>query len=373
MRTLEGNGFLDYFEDLEDPRLDRKKFYPVNEILLTTLLSIICGADSWNDIELFGKAKISYLRQYLPYVNGVPSDDTFRRFFRRINPEEFRSRFVKWMKNFPLPTGVIIALDGKVSRHTFDGDDKAALHMVSAFASEMRLVLAQMAVPDKTNEIKAIPELLDWLDIQGAIITIDAMGCQREIARKIIDKGADYVLALKGNQELLSVDVEKLFTEQDLREGFGYEEDQTVDGDHGRIETRRCRAILAPKVLIQRHDWPGLKSIIEVYSIRELKNKIEEEKRYYLTSLPREARKLNHAIRQHWGIENSLHYVLDISFRDDDSRIRKGNAPENIAIIKHAALNLLQKSKRPRESIKGLRKVAAWDETRLSEIFTKIL
>jgi predicted transposase YbfD/YdcC len=373
MNRLEENGFLDYFEDLEDPRLDRKKLYPINEILLTTLLSIICGADSWNDIELFGKAKISYLRQFLPYANGVPSDDTFRRFFRRINPEEFRSRFVKWMKTFPLPANVIIALDGKVSRHTFDGDEKAALHMVSAFASEMRLVLAQMAVPDKTNEIKAIPELLDWLDICGAIITIDAMGCQREIAQKIINKGGDYVLALKGNQELIATDVEKLFTQQDLLEGFGYEESQTVDGDHGRIETRRCRAMLIPEVLKRRHSWPGLNSIVEIYSIRELKDKVEEEKRYYLTSLPQEAKKLNHAIRQHWGIENSLHHVLDISFRDDESRIRKGNAPENIAIIKHAALNLLQKSKGPRESIKALRKIAAWDENRLSDIFNKIL
>lgn len=373
MNRLESNGFLDYFEDFEDPRLDRKKLYPVNEILLTTLLSIICGADSWNDIELFGKAKIGYLRRFLPYANGVPSDDTFRRFFRRINPEEFRSRFAAWMKSFPLPADVIISLDGKVSRHTFDGDEKAALHMVSAFASEMKLVLAQMAVPDKTNEIKAIPELLDWLDIQGAIITIDAMGCQREIAQKIIDKGADYVLALKGNQEFLATDVEKLFTQQDLLEGFGYEECQTVDGDHGRIETRRCRTILAPDILMRRHNWPGLKRIVEVYSIRELKDKTEEEKRYYLTSLAGKAEKINHVVRQHWGIENSLHYVLDISFRDDDSRIRKGNAPENIAIIKHAALNLLQKSKRPRESIKGLRKVAAWDESRLTDIFTKIL
>ncbi len=191
--------------------------------------------------------------------------------------------------------------------------------------------------------------------------------------QKIIDKGAEYVLALKGNQAQLSVDVEKIFTDPALRDGFGYEEHQTVDGGHGRIETRRCRVILVPKILEQRHNWPGLKSLVEVYSIRELRNKVEEEKRYYVTSLPRDAQKLNHAIRQHWGIENSLHHVLDISFRDDESRIRKGNAPENIAIIKHAALNLLQKNKRPRESIKGLRKIAAWDETRLSEIFTKIL
>ena len=180
-------------------------------------------------------------------------------------------------------------------------------------------------------------------------------------------------MALKGNQGQLSADIDKLFTQKDLREGFGYEEYQTVDGEHGRIETRRCRVILTPNVLVQRHNWPGLKSVVEVYSIRELKDKTEEEKRYYLTSLPQDAQKLSYAIRQHWGIENSLHHVLDISFRDDDSRIRKGNAPENIAIIKHAALNLLQRSKRPRESIKGLRKVAAWDETRLTKIFTKIL
>lgn len=373
MKTINGEGFLDYFVDLEDPRLDRKKLYKVSEILLVTLLSVICGAEGWQDIEDFGKAKLTYLRRYLPYENGIPSDDTYRRFFRRIDPEEFRTRFCKWMQNLPLPADRIIAIDGKTSRHTFDGDEKKALHMVSAFASETRLVLAQMAVPEKTNEITAIPELLDWLDLNGAIVTIDAMGCQREISQKIIDKGGDYILSLKGNQEALEADVKNLFNEESLLKGFGFEEHTTTDSDHGRLENRRCRVMSVPEVLIKRHNWPGLQSVIEIYSTREFKDKTELEKRYYLTTLPLDPIKISNAIRKHWGIENSLHYILDVSFRDDDSRIRKGNAPENIGIIKHAALNLLQKSIRPRESIKRLRKVAAWDENRLTEIFSKIL
>jgi predicted transposase YbfD/YdcC len=240
----------------------------------------------------------------------------------------------------------------------------------------MNLVLAQMAVPEKTNEITAMHTLVEWLDLEGAIVTIDAMGCQRELAEKIVKKDCDYVLALKENQKNLHDDVESLFQDTRLLEGFGYEEDESVDGGHGRIETRRCRVMTVPEILIKRHDWPGLTSVVEIYSIRELKNKNkeytrDEYKRYYITSLSRDAKKISYAIRQHWAIENGLHYVLDISFRDDDSRIRKGNAPENIAIIKHAALNLLQKSKKPRESIKGLRKLAAWDETRLTNIFTK--
>jgi len=373
MKEIDGEGFLDYFGDLEDPRLDRKKLHSVSEILLVTLLAVICGAEGWQDIEDFGKAKLAYLQRYLPYANGIPSDDTYRRFFRRIDPKEFRTRFFKWMQSLPLPADRIIAIDGKTSRHTFDGDEKKALHMVSAFASETRLVLAQMAVPEKTNEITAIPELLEWLDLNGAIVTIDAMGCQREIAQKIIDKGGDYILSLKGNQEALETDVRKLFLEESSLVGFGFKENITTDADHGRIETRRCRVMSAPEILIKRHNWPGLESIVEMYSTRELKDRTELEKRYYITTIPVDPPKISHGIREHWGIENGLHYILDISFRDDDSRIRKGNAPENMGIIKHTALNLLQKSIKPRESIKRLRKVAAWDENRLTEIFAKIL
>lgn len=377
MEKEETLGFLDYFKDLEDPRIDRKKFYLISEILLATFLAVICGADSWNDIEIFGKSKIDYLMKFLPFPNGAPSDDTYRRFFRCIAPEEFRKRFVQWMKNLPLPPHTLIALDGKVSRHTFDGDEKNALHLVSAFASEMRLVLGQMAVPDKTNEIKAVPELLEWLDIQGAVVTGDALLCQREISQKIIDKKADYILGVKGNQPSLETDIVNVFLKEDLLKGFGFEEHETLDAGHGRIETRRCRVMKVPDVLRRRHNWPGLQTCVEVYSTREFKNKPskkkEEECRYFITSLPPDPVKINHAIRQHWSIENSLHYVLDIAFRDDDSRIRRGNAPENIAIIKHAALNLLQKNKRPRESIKGLRKAASWNENRLTEIFTQSL
>lgn len=371
--TKKTANFLDYFNDLDDPRLDRKKFYPIEEILLITFLAVICGAESWNDIENFGKAKLPYLRKYLPFNNGTPSDDTFRRLFRCLASSEFQKRFASWMKTVQLPNERVISVDGKVSRQTFDGDDKAAIHMVSAFASELRLVLAQTSVDSKSNEIKAIPELLEWLDLEGAIVTIDAMGCQKNICKKIKEKQGDYVIALKGNQEALHKDAENLFSDPALLEGFGFDEHINIDGGHGRIEERRCRVITVPSVLLNRHDWPGLQSIIEIESKRELKTKSSFEKRYYISSLPADAKKLGDIIRQHWGIENGLHYILDVSFNDDASRIRKGNAPENMAIIKHTALNLLQKNKKTRESIKGLRKIAAWSDERLDDIFNQIL
>ncbi len=365
-------GFLDFFEDLEDPRLDRKKLHGVSEIMLVTLAGVICGAEGWIDVEKFGKAKLTELRKYLPFENGIPSDDTLRRFFRRINPQSFKDRFVAWVKTIKLPAENTIAIDGKISRHTFDGD-KAALHMVSAFASESRLVLAQTAVDTKSNEITAIPFLLKWLDLKGAIVTIDAMGTQREIAEQINVAGGEYVLSLKGNQGTLNEDVRLLFTDETSLREMGLEVIETVDGDHGRIETREYRSILMPDILKKQHNWPGLNTIIELNSKREIKKTgaVEGEKRYYISSLPNDIDKISKAIRSHWSIENGLHYVMDISFRDDDSRIRQGNAPENITVIKHVALNMLQANKQKRESIKGLRKVAAWDHDRMHNILAQ--
>jgi hypothetical protein len=365
-------GFLDFFEDLEDPRLDRKKLHGVSEIMLVTLAGVICGAEGWIDVEKFGKAKLTELRKYLPFENGIPSDDTLRRFFRRINPQSFKDRFVAWVKTIKLPAENTIAIDGKISRHTFDGD-KAALHMVSAFASESRLVLAQTAVDTKSNEITAIPFLLKWLDLKGAIVTIDAMGTQREIAEQINVAGGEYVLSLKGNQGTLNEDVRLLFTDETSLREMGLEVIETVDGDHGRIETREYRSILMPDILKKQHNWPGLNTIIELNSKREIKKTgaVEGEKRYYISSLPNDIDKISKAIRSHWSIENGLHYVMDISFRDDDSRIRQGNAPENITVIKHVALNMLQANKQRRESIKGLRKVAAWDHDRMHNILAQ--
>jgi predicted transposase YbfD/YdcC len=368
MTKKEEEGFLDFFEDLEDPRIDRKKLYPVNELLLQTLAAVICGSEGWLDIEAFGHEKIDYLRQFLPYENGTASDDTLRRFFRSINPKDFQERFVKWTESLSELNKKLISIDGKVSRHTFDNDQNP-LHLVSAFASESRLVLGQAKVSDKSNEITAIPELLSLLDLGGSVITIDAMGCQRAIAEQIQQAEADYVLSLKGNQSTLHNDVKLLFEDVHVLKTLEEENECVqVDGDHGRIETRRCKVLKMPIELTKIHNWPGLRTVVEIESTRDFNNTIEHEKRYFISSLEIGAKDMLHTIRSHWAIENSLHYVLDIAFRDDESRIRKGNAPMNIGIIKHAALNLLRKNQAKRQSIKGLRKIAGWNNERLTQI-----
>lgn len=359
--------FLDFFEGVDDPRIERCKLHPVKEIFLVTLMAVICGAEGWIDVEFFGRSKIDFLRRYLSFANGIPSDDTLRRFFRRLNPQVFRERFMAWVKTLSLPEETVIAIDGKTSRHSGD-KDKSPLHMVSAFASESRLVLAQTKVPEKTNEITAIPDIVSWLDIKGAIITIDAMGCQKNIAEKITSQGGNYVLALKGNQGLLHEDVKQVFSDKAYLQTLQPDVFKEVDGGHGRIEERICRVVNCPDSLISGLLWPGLKTLVEVESRREFSSHCQFEKRYYISSLPKDAKTIAHAVRSHWGIENGLHWILDVSFRDDESMIRQGNAPENIAIIKHTALNLLQQSKRKRESIKRLRKVAGWDDRRLHAI-----
>lgn len=359
--------FLDFFSTIEDPRIDRCKLHPISEILLLTLAAVISGAEGWIDIERYGHLKLDFLRRFFVYENGVPSDDTLRRFFRRINPKVFQEHFVKWVKSLSSTDEQLISIDGKVSRRSFDTNQKA-LHMVSAFASECRLVLAQTKVSDKSNEITAIPELLAWLDLQGSIVTIDAMGCQKEIAKQIIEKEGDYVFSLKGNQGTLHDDVQSLFRSFPALRDLGLEEHKTVDGDHGRIEERTYRVINIPRLFTKKHDWLGLSTLIEVSSKQEIKGVIQTEKRYYISSLAKDAQKLGRVIRSHWAIENTLHWVMDVSFHDDESRIRKGFAPENMAVIKHAAINLLQKNKKKRESIKQLRKIAGWDNERLYQI-----
>jgi predicted transposase YbfD/YdcC len=365
--------FEDFSEELGDHRMDRCKLYSVEEIFFLTLAAVIAGCDGWRDIERYGKSKLEFLQQFFPYVHGIPSDDTIRRFFRALEPEKFRICFVEWIKKFSgEKLHHHIALDGKVSRHTFDGEGNP-LHMVSAFASECRMVLAQEKVADKSNEITAIPRLLDILDIEGAIVTIDAMGCQREIAQLICQKQADYILSLKGNQGTLHQDTELVFQDEVLLKDLGVEVHQTIDGsEHGRLEERIYRVVEIPDVLKKRHDWSALKSLVEVISRREIKGVCSQEKRYYITSLSKDAIKIGKAIRSHWSIENNLHWVLDISFRDDESRIRKGNAPQNICIIKHMALNLLQKAKGKRDSIKQLRKAAGWDNKILLHVLSQI-
>ena len=362
-------GFIDFFSKVPDHRIERRKLHRVEEILLLTFCALVAGCDGWDDIELFGETKLDFLRRYLPYKEGVPSDDTLRRFFRVLDAELFEACFVEWVKSFQLNLeSKVVAIDGKTSRRSFDGEIRP-MHMVSAFVSELGIVLGQLKVDDKSNEITAIPKLLELMDLAGSIVTIDAMGCQTKIAEKIIDRKADYVLGLKGNQGQLQEEVVLLFKNKPSQVKFAHEEE--CDKGHGRLETRRCTVIEEIEWLKERHpDWKGLRSVIEIESIRDIKGVISTEKRYYISSLAAEPSSCLRAVRQHWGIENKLHWVLDISFGDDQSRIRKGNAPRNVAIIKKTVLNLLQivKKDMKRISLKRMRKLAGWSDHFLNTV-----
>lgn len=358
--------FLDYFEDLEDPRIERKKLHPVDEILLTTLCAVICGSEGWSDVESFGKCKLLFLKKYLPFKNGIPSDDTFRRFFRSVDSKTFQDCFIKWVGSLDISlNSKVIAIDGKTLRGSHDGDKKA-LHMVSAFATEARIVLAQQKTDAKSNEITAIPQLLNLLDIKGATVSIDAMGCQKKIASQIVAKDGDYILGLKGNQSSLFDDVKHFFEDKELLKDTVYYEE--ADGGHGRVEIRKCTVTDKIDWLKERHKWDGLKSIIKIESNTDSKENRKPETRYYISSAAANAKKMLESVRSHWGIENSLHWVLDMSFNEDQSRIRKSNAPENMAVVKHIALNMIRKIQQKRQSIKGLRKIAGWDDEKLHNI-----
>lgn len=360
--------FLDYFKEIVDHRVERQKLYTIEEILLLTFCGVISGCDSWDDLEDYGKTKLDHLRSYLPYKNGTPSDDTLRRFFRVLDPEAFEQCFMNWVKSFRIDYAEkIIAIDGKTSRRSFDGANRP-MHLISAFASELGITLGQLKTEDKSNEITAIPALIDILDIEGATITIDAMGCQSKIVEKIINKKANYLIGLKGNQGTLNADVRLLFENKPKNMVFMAAEE--IDKGHGRIETRRCTVTEDIKWLQEQHpQWCGLKSIVEIDSQREIKGEIATEKRYYISSLPAEPTAILKTVRQHWGVEK-LHWILDMTFGDDQSRIRKGNAPRNMAVIKKTTLNLLSfmKKSMPRLSLKRMRKKAGWDNQFLDEV-----
>lgn len=366
-------GFLDFFNSLDDPRSTRNRLYTMSEILLCTLSAAICGAEGWQDVEDFGKAKIDYLSQFLPYKNGIPSDDTFRRFYRALDPGHFQELFRSWIKSLHIKNGDknVIAIDGKASRHSFDGDGNM-LHMVSAYATEARLVLAQEKVSEKSNEITAIPKLLEWLDIKGNIITIDAMGCQFEIGDLILKKEGHYIFSLKGNQGNFFDDIQ--FFLSDSKQIAKLEMYEDYDKGHGRIETRTCWVCTDVSWLQEAHPrWKSIQSIIRIDSVRDIKGKISTETRFYISSMIASTQKFLSAIRSHWAIENNLHWVLDMSFNDDHSRIRKENAPQVMAIVRHIALNLLQltKNQMKRQSIKRLRKNAGWDDSILTTILSQ--
>lgn len=367
---FEATVFLSYFNELPDPRQAVKVVYPLDEVLLLSLLAVLAGAEAFTDIARFGDKKLELLRRFRPFLDGTPPHDRIGDIFAALDCEHFQRCFVGWVAALTgMPAGVI-AIDGKTLRRS--GHKKAGrapIHMVSAFAARQRLVLGQVKVAEKSNEIVAIPKLLNMLAIEGAIVTIDAMGCQRDIAQKILDKKADYVLALKGNQGSLREDVEMFATEQKARDFADTEisRDTTIGGDHGRIETRTTTVIHDVKWLQQRHDWPGLKAVVMVESRREINGKAEQETRFYLTSLVMVAALLGPVVRSHWAIENSLHWVMDMIFRDDECRVRTDHAPANFTTIKHMAHNLLRTAA-SKDSLRLRRKIAAWDDDFLASL-----
>ncbi|MFD0387860.1 ISAs1 family transposase (plasmid) [Tistrella bauzanensis] len=366
----EAIGFLEHFEELPDGRQAGKIVYPLDEVLLLSLLAVLAGAETFTDIARFGQKKLDLLRRFRPFADGTPPHDTLGDIFASLDAESFQRCFVSWVASVTGTPEGVIAIDGKTVRRSGGKKDaKAPIHMVSAFAARQRLVLGQVKVDKKSNEIVAIPKLLDLLAIEGAIVTIDAMGCQRDIAARITDKKADYVLALKGNQGSLREDV-ALFVAEQQAKGFQdttISQNETVDGDHGRIETRKTTVIHDVAWLRARHDWPGLKSVVVVESTRRVGDKIESETRLYITSLALIAAFVGPIIRSHWAIENSLHWVMDMVFRDDECRVRTQNAPANFTTLKHMAHNLLRQAP-GKDSLRLRRKVAAWDDDFLASI-----
>lgn len=365
---LESVVFLDHFAELADPRQLSKVIYPLDEMLLLALLAVVAGAETFTGIAEFGRMKLGLLRRFRPFANGTPDHDRLGEVFAALDAEQFQTCFVNWVASLTGIPADVIAIDGKTSRRS---GKKGAnpIHMVSALAARQRLVLGQVKVAEKSNEIVAIPKLLDMLALEGAIVTIDAMGCQREIARKIIDRQADYVLALKGNQGTLRDDVELFAKEQKARnfKDTTVSRDQSVDGDHGRIETRRTTVFHDIGWLRQHHDWPGLEAVVMVESERDIGAKIEHETRFYITSSTAKADRLGLAVRRHWAVE-SMHWLMDCVFRDDECRVRTEHAPTNFATIKHMALNLVRRHP-DNKSITSKRLAAGWNDDFLVSIF----
>lgn len=376
-----------HFAELPDPRVARTRRHDLLDLLTIALCAILCGADTWVDVERFGHAKEAWLRRLLPLPNGIPSHDTFGRVFAALDPVAFETAFQGWVRTL-LPASAAdlpadaVAIDGKTLRGSHDrAHGQAPLHLVSAWASAHRLILGQVATADHSNEITAIPVLLDLLALEGCVVTIDAMGCQTAIAGQIREQGADYVLAVKDNQGALHELIQDHFAvvAADPRGAPPLSDvtphHQTVDHGHGRRECRDCWVTDDPAVLAwvdPAHRWPGLHSIARVVDERWVTatGKRTRESRYFVSSLAADPVRLAALVRGHWGIENHLHWVLDVAFREDESRVRTGHAAENLAILRHVALNLLRRETTARGGVKAKRLMAGWDEQYLLKLLT---
>lgn len=369
---------LEHFKDLHDPRVDRTREHELIDILVIAICCLLCEGDSFNDMEDFGNAKQEWFKTFLKLPNGIPSHDTFNRLFAALDPQSFLECFLRWTQSLRQAVAQeIVALDGKALRRALNKDENPK-YVVSAWAESNGLVLGQLKVDEKSNEITAVPQLLRVLELAGCIVTVDAMGCQKKIAKEIIEADADYVLALKGNQEKVHEEV-KSFLDSTLlekqkarpkgalvpKEVSSLQKFQTIEKDHGRIETRTYYQSDHLEWFAERNKWEGLRSVGMVESRREFEGKVTTERRYYLSSLKLQVETFARAVRGHWGIENKLHWALDVSFREDQSRARQGYAAENLATLRRLALNLLKREKTKKRGIRGKMLNASWDHSYL--------
>jgi predicted transposase YbfD/YdcC len=365
--TLEQFGSC--WEGLEDPRSGNAALHDFHELLMIALCCVLCGGQGAVDMALFAEAKAPFLRSFLTLANGLPSHDTFSRLFRNLDPDQFCDSFQRFMTQFSEQLQGVVAIDGKVLRRSFDrASGQSPLHMVTAWGSEQRLVLAQIATDAKSNEITAVPKLLRMLALKGTIVTADALNCQRHIAEQIVEQKGDYALALKGNQGTLHDDVVLLLDDAELKTSTSA---PLVEADHGRIETRTATVSTEIGWLQKQHQWPGLKAIGKVVRVRQVGEKTTTETAYYLLSRVLSPERFNQVVRQHWSIENSLHWRLDVVMNEDQDRTRMGHGPKNLTALRHMALNATQKEG-SKGSLRGKFKRAGWDDDylfRLLELF----
>lgn len=357
---------INYFSNLTDPRVERTKDHLLEDIIFIAIASVICGAESWNDMENYGQSKEEWLKGFLSLPNGIPSHDTFNRVFSSLDPDELEACFLEWVRSVAnITQGEVVSIDGKSIKGSKEKGSKSIVHMVSAWANTNHMVLGQVKVDDKSNEITAIPKLLDVLVLEGCIVTIDAMGCQKDIAKKIIKKEADYILAVKANQSTLEEGVQDT-----VRFTKPFDQDEHIDIGHGRIETRKCFLYNDFSHIENMSKWKNLNAIVKIEAERYYKStgQTQKETRLYITSCDKSAKVIGSAIGAHWGVENSLHWVLDVSFNEDASRKREGHAAQNFSLLNRIALNLVKNEKSKKRSVKGKRLDAGWDNHYLLKI-----